>query len=66
MTSEAESDLAKNFRASYYESLGFRGGEKSLSHLEGLLKAEILGTTADWSTVRTSVFVFILPQTLIS
>lgn len=42
MTSEAEADLAKNFRASYYESLGFRGGEKSLSHLEGLLKAEIL------------------------
>ena len=51
MTSEAEADLAKNFRASYYESLGFRGGEKSLSHLEGLLKAEVLGTTADWSTV---------------
>ena len=41
--SEDLSDGEKNFRSSYYESLGFRSGEKSLSYLEALLKAEAVG-----------------------
>lgn len=31
----------KNFRSAYYKSLGFRKSEKSVSHLELLLKAEV-------------------------
>lgn len=33
----------KNFRSAYYKSLGFRKSEKSVSHLELLLKAEVFG-----------------------
>ena len=41
MTEDGE--VEKNFRSSYYGSLGFRAGEKSLGYLKGLLKAEVLG-----------------------
>ena len=35
---------SKNFRASYYDSLVFRGEEeKNIGSLESLLKAEIIG-----------------------
>lgn len=40
MTEDGE--VEKNFRSSYYGSLGFRAGEKSLGYLKGLLKAEVL------------------------
>ena len=35
----------KNFRSSYYKSLGFKGDEKLLSQLEGLIKADPIGKT---------------------
>lgn len=45
MSDEQEATAAAdmNFRSSYYKSLGFRGSDKSVSHLELLLKAEIFG-----------------------
>ena len=40
----ADSQGGKNFRASYYDSLVFRGEEeKNIGSLESLLKAEIIG-----------------------
>ena len=33
----------RNFRSSYYQSLGFKDSEKSITHLEALLKADIFG-----------------------
>jgi len=33
----------KNFRSSYYKSLGFKDSEKNITHLEALLKADIFG-----------------------
>ena len=45
MSDDRDLESERNFRASYYESLGFRPGEKSLSYLEGLIKAETLGKT---------------------
>lgn len=40
---EAAAAADKNFRSSYYKTLGFRESDKSVSHLELLLKAEIYG-----------------------
>ena len=42
--SEEQETNDRNFRSSYYKSLGVRGSEKSITHLEQLLKAEIFGT----------------------
>lgn len=35
--------VGKNFRSTYYESLGFRENEKSISQLENILKLEVIG-----------------------
>lgn len=45
MSEEQEASAAadRNFRSSYYKSLGFRESDKSVSHLEVLLKAEVFG-----------------------
>ncbi len=44
-TSEAAEPVKKDFRYSYYyKSLhGFKGGERSLGHLEALLSMSVLG-----------------------
>lgn len=39
----AATPLEKNFRSSYYKSLGFRQEEKSLAQLEGIIKADPIG-----------------------
>jgi hypothetical protein len=36
----------KNFRSTYYESLGFRENEKSVSQLENCLRADVIGENA--------------------
>ena len=36
-------ESVRNFRTTYYGSLGFRENEKSISQLENHLKAEIIG-----------------------
>lgn len=41
--SEDPETADRNFRSAYYKSLGFKEGEKSITHLEMLLKAEIFG-----------------------
>lgn len=33
----------RNFRSSYYKTLGFKDSEKSITHLEALLKADVFG-----------------------
>lgn len=33
----------RNFRSSYYKSLGFKDSEKSITHLEALLRADVFG-----------------------
>ena len=38
-----EQEADKNFRSSYYKSLGFKDEEKSAAQLDVLLKAEIFG-----------------------
>lgn len=38
--SEDPAVVEKNFRSSYYKSLGFRGEEKNLTQLEALIKAD--------------------------
>ena len=45
MSEEQEASAAadRNFRSSYYKSLGFKESDKSVSHLEVLLKAEVFG-----------------------
>ena len=35
-------EVGKNFRTAYYESLGFKEGEKQQSQLEKLLKADVI------------------------
>lgn len=40
---EAAASADRNFRSAYYKSLGFRDSDKSVSHLELLLKAEVYG-----------------------
>ena len=35
--------VEKNFRSSYYKSLGFRQDEKNLTQLEGIIKADTIG-----------------------
>ena len=42
-----ESGIGKNFRSAYYETLGFRENEKSISQLENQLKADIIGFTGN-------------------
>ena len=54
MTEDGE--VEKNFRSSYYGSLGFRAGEKSLGYLKGLLKAEVLGNSTD---MQANIVMFI-------
>lgn len=41
--SDEQGGADKNFRSAYYKSLGVKGSEKSIAHLELLLKAEIFG-----------------------
>lgn len=36
--------VEKNFRSSYYKSLGFRQEGKNLSQLEGIIKADTIGS----------------------
>lgn len=36
-------EVGKNFRTAYYESLGFKEGEKQQIQLESLLKADVIG-----------------------
>lgn len=44
MTEEsAVAPVEKNFRSSYYKSLGFRQDEKNLTQLEGIIKADAIG-----------------------
>lgn len=43
MSEDQDPSADRNFRSAYYKSLGFRGSEKSVAHLEQLLKAEIFG-----------------------
>ena len=43
MTEDSAIPVEKNFRSSYYKSLGFREEEKNLTQLEGIIKAEIIG-----------------------
>ncbi len=45
----------KNFRSSYYKSLGFKDSEKSLTHLESLLKADVFGKRTHTHTPVTLV-----------
>ena len=40
---EQEQVSDRNFRSSYYKSLGFKDSEKSITNLETLLKADIFG-----------------------
>ena len=35
--------VEKNFRSSYYKSLGFRKEEKNLTQREGIIKADAIG-----------------------
>ena len=44
----------KNFRSAYYKSLGFRKSEKSVSHLELLLKAEVFGKQGSYLLANPS------------
>ena len=41
--SDEQEAIDRNFRSAYYKSLGVRGSEKSITHLEQLLKAELFG-----------------------
>ena len=41
--SDEQEAIDRNFRSAYYKSLGVRGSEKSIAHLEQLLKAEVYG-----------------------
>ena len=62
MAMTEDGEVEKNFRSSYYGSLGFRAGEKSLGYLKGLLKAEVLGRQA----IATSVNCVLLYRTCIA
>lgn len=42
-TDMTEEGIGKNFRSAYYETLGFRENEKSISQLENQLKADVIG-----------------------
>ncbi len=47
MTEDSAVPVEKNFRSSYYKSLGFRQDEKTLTQLEGIIKADIIGRSID-------------------
>ena len=46
----------KNFRSSYYKSLGFRGEEKNISQLEGLIKADPIGIGTIFERWKSLIF----------
>lgn len=59
--SEEPATVEKNFRSSYYKSLGFRSEEKNLSQLEGLIRADKIGrrkSDRDNLAVITSEFLW--------
>ena len=58
MTEEQEV-ADRNFRSAYYKSLGVKGSEKSVTHLEVLLKAEVFGKTKGQLRVINEAFVLI-------
>ena len=41
--SDTRTDLGKNFRTAYYETLGFKEEASDLNLLEDLLKADVIG-----------------------
>lgn len=45
MSGADDHGIVENFRSSYYQTLGFKAGEKSITYLEVLLKTDIYGKT---------------------
>lgn len=59
--SDEQEAADRNFRSTYYKSLGVKASEKSAAHLELLLKAEIFGedrlkfdSVNNWLTANVS------------
>lgn len=44
-TRDSRTDLGKNFRTAYYETLGFKEEASDLNLLEDLLKADVIGNS---------------------